>query len=238
MAKLVVVPHTMGSSAARELAKSLSSKLGYKVYRVIPDRVRRRTPFILHGGTDKATQLNRFNAAGVTCPESTTDRAVARQWLEEGTAVMCRTLLRASEGRGIVVAETVDQLVAAPLYTKYVKKKHEFRVHVLGGEVIDVQMKKRKRGFDGERNTKVRNVANGYVFCRDGLVEPSGLRALAASATAALGYSLGAVDIAFNEYNSNLVVLEVNANPGMTGTTTENYANAIIRQKRLTIKGN
>jgi glutathione synthase/RimK-type ligase-like ATP-grasp enzyme len=141
-------------------------------------------------------------------------------------------LLRGSEGRGIVVAETAAQMVAAPLYTKYVKKKREFRVHVLNGQVIDVQEKRRRREFDGERDTRIRNLANGYVFCRDGITVPPGLSDLAISATVALGYNLGAVDIAFNEHHNRLVVLEVNSTPGMEGTTLEKYATAIVEWYR------
>jgi D-alanine-D-alanine ligase-like ATP-grasp enzyme len=42
-----------------------------------------------------------------------------------------------------------------------------------------------------------------------------------------LGYTLGAVDIAYNEYHNQLVVFEVNANPGLQGSTLESYATAI-----------
>lgn len=230
--KFVLVPNNMGSRGSKALAEKLSEKLGYKVFRVKPERVRGRPFFQLRPGLDKATQLNRFNANDVTCPEFTNDRNTALSWIRDGSAVMCRTLLRASEGRGIVVAETEEQLVNAPLYTRYVPKKQEYRVHVLNGQVIDVQMKKKRRGFEDERNTKIRNLANGYVFCRDGISEPENLRQLAVRATASLGYNLGAVDIAYNVKRNQLVVLEVNANPGMQGQTLENYANAILRGVR------
>jgi glutathione synthase/RimK-type ligase-like ATP-grasp enzyme len=226
--KLVVVPHNMGSRSAKALAQTLSKKLGYKVYRVKPERVRNREAFRLSAGTDKLTQLNRFNANEIECPEFTRDKEQARKWIADGSVVVCRTLLRASEGRGIVVAETEAQLVDAPLYTKYVPKKQEYRVHVLNGKVIDVQQKRKKRGFEDERNTRIRNLANGYVFCRDGIVEPPALRQLAINATKSLGYSLGAVDVAYNVKKDTLVVLEVNACPGMQGTTLEKYADAIV----------
>lgn len=230
--KLVLVPNNMGSRGAKALAQTLSAKLGYKVLRVKPERVRGREAFVLKPGTAKDVQMAAFQQNEVPHPDTTRDIAQARAWIEGGDAVMCRQLLRASEGRGIVVAETVDQLVAAPLYTKYVKKKSEFRVHVLNGEVIDVQAKRKRKGFEGDRDTKVRNLANGYVFCRDGITEPDGLREVAIKATRAVGYGLGAVDIAFNERGNRLVVLEVNANPGMQGTTLEKYASKIVEQHR------
>lgn len=230
--KLVLVPNNMGSRAAKALAETLSAKLGYKVFRVKAGRERGRPSFKLSPGTAKDVQLNAFSNSGVSAPEFTGDRNVAAGWIAAGDSVMCRTLLRASEGRGIVVADTVDQLVPARLYTRYVKKKAEYRVHVLNGQVIDVQMKRKRKGFEGERDTKVRNLANGYVFCRDGITEPTGLRELAVRATVSLGYSLGAVDVAYNERSDRLVVLEVNANPGMQGTTLEKYATAIVGQHR------
>jgi len=227
--KLVIVTDNKGSKGSKALADKLSEKLGYRVWRVSADRVKGRKTFEIKPGTAKDVQLTAFANNDVNCPDFTRDISVAREWIAGGASVMCRTLLRASEGRGIVVADTVEQLVPAGLYTKYVKKKQEFRVHVLNGEVIDVQVKRKRRGFEGERDTKVRNLANGYVFCRDNLVEPDGLRAEAIKATAALGYQMGAVDVAYNERNNNLVVLEVNAQPGLQGTTVETYANAIVK---------
>jgi glutathione synthase/RimK-type ligase-like ATP-grasp enzyme len=224
--KLVVIPHNMGSRSAKALADTLSGKLGFKVWRTTPAKVRNRIPFVLREGTDKLTQLTKFKENNVATVEFTADRAVAADWVRDG-CVFCRTLLRSSEGKGIVVAEKDEELVPAPLYTRYFKKKAEYRVHVLFGNVIDVQAKRKRKGVE-ERNTKIRNLANGYVFCRDGIVEPDGLRELAIRATATLGYSLGAVDIAYNEHHKQLVVLEVNANPGLQGTTLETYSNAIV----------
>jgi glutathione synthase/RimK-type ligase-like ATP-grasp enzyme len=127
-----------------------------------------------------------------------------------------------------VLATTPEELVEAPLYTRYFKKKREYRVHVLNGSVLDVQEKRKRKGVaDDQRDHRIRNLANGYVFCREGLVEPPGLRDTAIRATQALGYNLGAVDIAFNEHHGRLAVLEVNANPGLQGTTLETYAEAI-----------
>ena len=228
MRRLVLVPNNMGSRGAKALADTLSTKLNYKVFRVRPERVKKRIPFVLRQGTDKLTQLRKFHEAGVSAPEYCTDRSVALNWLRDGCVVVCRTLLRSSEGRGIVIAENEDQLVDAPLYTKYIKKKKEFRVHVFNGEVIDVQEKRKRKDFQDERDTRVRNTANGYVFCRNDIFEPDGLRDLALRATNSLGYSIGAVDVGYNAHANLCFVLEVNATPGMEGSTLESYSNAIL----------
>lgn len=226
MRKLVLVPHNPGSHAARDLAAKLSEKVGYKVWRCRPTTIGRRIPFVLHSGTDKLTQLQRFLENDVCVPEFTADRHVAADWISDGP-VVARTALRGSEGRGIVIADTVAELVPAPLYTRYFKKKKEYRVHVFNGRVIDVQEKRRRSGVEGG-DTRIRNLANGYVFCREGLVEPTGLRDLAIRATQSLNYNLGAVDIAWNEHHNRLVVFEVNANPGLQGATLDSYSDAIV----------
>jgi glutathione synthase/RimK-type ligase-like ATP-grasp enzyme len=226
--KLVLVPVNLGSKGAKALADVLSEKVGHKVFRVTPDAVRNRVAFRLRPGTDKLQQFNKFKENNVSCPEHTTSIDDARRWVVDGP-VVCRTLLRASEGRGIVVAETADQLVPAPLYTRYVKKKKEFRVHVLNGEVIDVQEKRKRKEVpdDFQRDTRVRNLANGYVFCRDSVHRVPALDDLAITACRALGYNLGAVDVAWNERANQYYVLEVNAAPGMQGSTLVTYADKI-----------
>lgn len=226
--KLVVVPVNMGSRSARALAETLSEKLGYKVWRCRSASINGRIPFHLRVGTDKLSQFQRFKENDVSCPDFTTDRDVAAGWIRDGHAVVCRTILRGSEGRGIVVAESNDQLVPAPLYTRYTKKAKEFRVHVLNGEVIDVQEKRARRDFQGERDGKIRNLAHGYVFCRDDVVEPVGLRDLALKAVASLRYDLGAVDIIWNQRSNTCYVLEVNSTPGMEGTTLQKYSDKIV----------
>lgn len=218
----------MKSQSAKRLAASLSQKLGYKVWRVSPERVKRRIPFTIHKGTDKLTQLTKFKEHGIDCPEFTTNRSDVLPWLADDSTVVCRTLLRSSKGKGIVIATEEQQLVNAPLYTKYVPKKREYRVHIVEDVVIDVQEKRKKREFENHRDTRVRNTANGYVFCRENVKEPDGLRTAALEACRALGYSLGAVDVVYNERNNRCVVLEVNANPGLEGTTLEKYSNKIV----------
>jgi glutathione synthase/RimK-type ligase-like ATP-grasp enzyme len=155
----------------------------------------------------------------------------AIQWLEEGSTVVCRQLTRASEGRGIVLATTVEELQQSPLYTKYFPKKHEYRVQVFNGKVIDIQEKRKKRGFEGERESKVRNVANGYVFCREDVNPPEGMADAALTAVNCLDYQFGAVDIAYNVKRNEFKVLEVNALPGMEGTTLVKYTNAVLEWK-------
>ena len=253
--RAVILPYKIGSQSAKALAAKLTDRLGLKVRRVRHDgnyRTRPRSlvinygsgsvgsigslgkwvnnPAHTNGAGNKLAAFQRFKAAGVVTPEWTTDRGEALGWVRDGACVVCRTVLNGHSGRGIVLANTEDKVAHCQLYVKYKKKRKEFRVHVFQGKAIDVSEKRRRRveqreavEFDGY----VRNLANGWVFCRDNVVEPDGLRDAAVSACAALGLDFGAVDIIWNERENKCYVLEVNTAPGLQGTTLENYANAI-----------
>jgi glutathione synthase/RimK-type ligase-like ATP-grasp enzyme len=224
--KLVVVPYVKGSKSVKALADKLTERLGYRVWRVQKDRVRNRIPLVFRKGVDKYHQMFVFAINDINHPEYTSVKEEAREWAKTG-AVVCRKLIQSSEGKGIVIADSPEQVVDAPLYTKYIKKKKEFRVHVFDNKVIDIQ-EKRKRNDGQTANFRVRNTNNGFVFCRSDLVVPRGLQELAIRATSSLCYLFGAVDIVYNEHSDSLYVLEVNACPGMEGATLENYSNAII----------
>jgi glutathione synthase/RimK-type ligase-like ATP-grasp enzyme len=182
--------------------------------------------------SDKLRTAKNFSDNGVPQPDFTEDRDIARGWVNEGCTVVCRKLLRASQGRGIVLAESSDEVCNAPLYTKYVKKAAEYRVHVAFGEVVDVQLKKRRLEVaDDDVNWQIRNAHNGWVFTRDGVTAPSCVRDAAIASVASLGLDFGAVDIGFNAKAGAAVVYEVNTAPGLEGTTLDTYYEAF--RKRL-----
>ena len=142
-------------------------------------------------------------------------------------AILCRTLTRANSGRGIILAETPEQLVPAPLYTRYVPKQDEYRIHVfreLG--VIDVQQKRRNSEVSSEdRDPYIRNHDAGWVFCREEIHPPQAVLNVAVNSVLALGLDFGAVDIGFHN-NIGVCVYEVNTAPGLEGQTLTNYINA------------
>jgi glutathione synthase/RimK-type ligase-like ATP-grasp enzyme len=225
----------VGSKFARAIQGSVRSKVANKVLRVSQQRavskVRKGrscfqvTPYVLN----KIQQFQKFSEHGVSAPAWTTDRQKATELGSK--VVFCRTLINSTGGRGIVEVnlEAGQQLVQAPLYTAYIPKKAEYRLHVFGDKVIDIQQKKKKREFNTEeRDTRVRNLHNGYVYCRDNVVPPAGIKELAINAVKAVGYKYGAVDIIYNEKLNKCFVLEVNSRPGLMGTTVENYAEALV----------
>ena len=146
----------------------------------------------------------------------------------------CRTLLCSSQGRGIVVARSPEEVVDAPLYTKgIVKVAGEYRVHVFKGQVIDVVQKKKLsteqrelRGI-GDVNPYIRNHNNGYIFARGDISCPDSVKTVALNAIEDLQLDFGAVDVVVSGYSGGAFVLEANSAPGLEGTTVQKYVEAI-----------
>lgn len=141
--------------------------------------------------------------------------------------IVCRTVLAGHSGEGIVIADTRAALVRAPLYVKYVKKQDEYRVHIGRGPhegvIIDVQQKKRRQDHDNP-NWQVRNLANGFIYAREGVDPPVCVLDVARRALACSDLDFGAVDVIYNARENRAYVLEINTAPGITGTTVERYA--------------
>lgn len=178
-------------------------------------------------------KLKTFQALTGKCniPEWTTDKEIAEDWIEadENAFVIGRKTLTGFGGKGIELFNQCVIKEAFPLYVKYKKKKEEFRVHVFKGEVIDITQKKKRKDFEGEVNTKIRNYANGWVYCREAIEVPNDLQEQACIAIRSLGLDFGAVDIIWNEKENKSYVLEINTAPGLEGTTIESYKNAILK---------
>ena len=248
--KVRIVPPNRGSSGARQLSRAMRIKR----LRLVHTRFRPRPtdvllnwgnpspPFAGVGGLrwvndpdcvaaaiNKAVAVRMFDQGEVPQPEWTNDRRVALDWLSDGEKVVARTMLRGSGGRGIVLAEAADELPEARLFTKYIKKRHEYRIHILHGDVIDVQMKRRRTGFE-ERNNQIRNHGNGWVYCRESIIEPpSSVLDAAARAVAALRLDFGAADVGYNEHRQQPTVYEVNTAPGLEGSTLLSYRDNLAR---------
>jgi glutathione synthase/RimK-type ligase-like ATP-grasp enzyme len=190
-------------------------------------------PTAVRTATDKLETARAFAAYGVPQPDFTNKRGEAEAWLAEGHTVLARTMLRASAGRGIVLVDAGEgaKLPDAPLYTKYIKKSEEYRIHVFQGEVIDEQIKRRRKDTpDDLVDWRIRNHDRGFVFARTDLDVPECVHHASLAAVAALGLDFGAVDVGFNRRRTKCRVYEVNTAPGLEGTTLERYYEAFAKR--------
>lgn len=156
---------------------------------------------------------------------ATTDIGEATNWIKTGATVCARTKLQGSGGEGLVLLDSGTDFVKAPLYTKYIKKREEYRIHVMNGEVI-AQQRKAKRNDQEEfpdADHRIRNLANGYVFVRNDIVCPVDVLTQSMAAVKASNLDFGAVDVIWNEHLGQAFVLEINTAPGLSGTTITDY---------------
>lgn len=172
----------------------------------------------------------------INIPNFTENLQTATRWYNNGHTVVGRSNLTGHSGDGITLfsmsLHTPPPADGLPLYVQYVKKRKEFRVHVMGNTILDVQEKRRvipetPRAPDFQ-SLMIRSHANDWVFCRENLeiTNRDELERQAILAVKACGLDFGAVDIIWNERSNVYYVLEVNTAVGAEGTTAQLYANA------------
>lgn len=244
-----VFPYKMGSVSAKSLANALGVK------RVRPTYDARRRDIIINWGNSRPSEilhaehdLNKHSAIALACnklktfntlngmgftsiPDYTAHAEEAESWLQEGHKVYARQTLTGHSGSGIVIVGPSDPLVYAPLYTKETKHKHEFRVHVFKGEVIDVQQKKKKLGHVGG-TSGIRNHSNGWIYARCDIDVPDIVLTAATKAVTILGLDFGACDIGYRERDNKAFLFEINTAPGLYGTTLQKYVDTFTNYLR------
>lgn len=260
---IYIYPYRVGSAsvnAMKEALQAKSIKLADTKFKGSPDKNvvnwGNSTPF---DELDKCCLLNHPDSVGVasnklklfnhlngvvSIPEYTTSPSQVMEWVRDGHQVFAREKLTGHSGEGIVILEDQESVEEydhsrAQLYTKYVKKKDEYRVHVFrnkdGYEVLDVQRKAipnylQKMVRSGDFDTRIRTHAYGYIFVRNEDKEyPEQVKDVAIKAIEATGLDFGAVDIIFNVRYDKAYVLEINTAPGLEGTTLKNYVEAFAK---------
>ena len=246
-----IYPYKMASASAKVLKTTLIER-GVIAHRIGPDWNRRLDNIVVNWGNsiepdwewqahdlnhpssvlaaiNKLETFNILSNVNINVPEYTSSRLRANDWISEGTLVVGRGSLKGHSGEGIILlSNEVHEALHLPLYVKYKKKRSEYRVHVFRDTVIDIQEKRKERGFDrNELQARIRSHENGWVFCRDDLNIPDSLEQIAKDSINALGLDFGAVDIIYNERENKCYVLEVNTAVGMEGETAQIYGYTI-----------
>lgn len=231
-------------------AKGVANELGIKRIKPVSSRYRYRSgdkivnwgrgevpfpvtlnqPEAVHNAVNKRRAFRLFNDRGVATVDSTTDRNVAEEWLQAGFFVYARETITGHGGRGIRVLSghsgirSLREIVHCELYTKGFPTNREFRVHVVGDQAISVLEKKQRNGTNPDPFIRSHG---DWVFCRNNLASyPEAVKEQAVAAVKALGLDFGGVDIAL-DCEDNVCVFEVNSAPGLEGTSTVLFANAL-----------
>lgn len=248
--RFIIIPYKMGSKACKALKDKLI-ELGHRALQVRSNsatfRSKRDDRFIYYGKTthffdtnhvsynkhtelasNKIRTLEACTNEGLSTVPWTLEREIASEWLTQNKTVVARATLSGHSGIGITIhANTETPLPNVPLYTQYVKKTFECRIHVFKGRVIDAQIKRKVRNAE-ENDPYIRNIHTGWVYCREGFTVDDRASTLAITACQAVGVDFGAVDLIYNQHYNQYYILEVNTAPGLEGTTLTNYANAFI----------
>src|SRR5690554_22034 len=126
------------------------------------------SPEAVSKASNKLLAFKAMAEHGVSVPRFTESPVDAAVWNRD---VVVRHKLTGHSGEGIKIVDADHRFMPeAPLYVEYIKKKHEYRVHVFMGEVIDVQRKARKLDVpDEEVNWQVRNLDGGFIYAREGV---------------------------------------------------------------------
>lgn len=174
------------------------------------------------------------NAAEI--PLWTSFKEEARAWQEIGRTVVERHILTGSGGEGIRIVEPGGELQLAPLYVKYEKKTHEYRLHIVKGRLGEFRVlysqRKVARDPDGVSQWQIRNLDSGFFYQQHGftvpvVVENIGLDLIR---TKFPDVDFVALDVIYHKPTNRAFVLEGNTAPGLAGTSVEKYASFITER--------
>lgn len=174
-------------------------------------------------------------AGHVPIPDWTVSVEEAAAWLDAGHTVLGRLTLTGHSGKGIVIFDTAEHLYLTikegsrfPLFTKYVPKRNEYRIHVFRDKIVDVQEKRLSSKTKDSVNYKIRNHGNGFIYARENVSLPNGVAENCIRAVELCGLDFGAVDVIWNEYRKTGFLLEINTAPGLEGQTINKYADVLV----------
>jgi glutathione synthase/RimK-type ligase-like ATP-grasp enzyme len=247
MKPLYILPYKAGSKSVKALRDGLQAK----IIRLEGSNFKGKGNVILNWGNTNhteetlqavvindpsvvkmATNKHEFFKAvegQVPIPKFTTDPNIAHSWIMECKKVVVREKLTGSGGEGIVLLDGVEAWEAynkgrAKLFVMYIPKKDEYRIHVMGDKVIDVQRKAASSEMPASLiNWQIRNHQNGFIFKREGVEPPPQVLNVSLDAVKVVGLDFGAVDVVWNNHRQQASVLEVNTAPGLEGSTVESY---------------
>ena len=200
--------------------------------RDLPIQVRRANVLnqerAVHYAINKVLAFTEMLSHNVPSVEWTTNRTMAIEWLADGHRVFARTRLSGKDGEGLVECFINDQIPEAKLYTKFVRAVKEFRLNILGTNVVSCQRKVRLDDHTGIFNDDIKTSFNGYGFKWVTQNVPDQVKTASIAAIQALQLDFGGVDVIWD--GTRAWVLEVNTAPELTPKSANALAEALIRE--------
>lgn len=202
------------------------------------------TSAILVGLNSKApffsNKLNFFkhayaNSLTAYVPKYFTNKPAAAEFLENypKNALVGRSILNGSSGNGIVLLDkdTIHNYPELPLYTVYIPKLSEYRVHFFKSPNSIKFWNQKKKALKAYPETpdryKIRNMNRGWVFSSQNFVMEDYVTSVAKKFADKLPLDFGALDIIYNEKEHSAYALEVNTAPGLSEMTASWYSQNI-----------
>jgi hypothetical protein len=180
-----------------------------------------------------ANKLRFFQRVGhlEIVPQWTTEAPTAVRW--DADKVVCRHVLEGSGGAGIeIVNRGVPIPQPAPLYVKYEKKTHEYRVHMARGRdgvyspiLIQRKVFRKTPERPEPKSWEVRNHDNGFIYVQANDFPTPDVVVANAKRVMELFPELhfAALDVIYHEPTKLAYVLEGNTAPGLEGNTVRVY---------------
>jgi hypothetical protein len=141
--------------------------------------------------------------------------------------IVIRQCMNSFGGKGIVIVNNKEEFDKAWRngfhWTPFVAMTKEYRVHVLGGEMKKIFVKKK----EGESPTPIRNLENGYHFAIKAIDSGAGYKKLGNLVEKLASFIPGsfyALDIGWCNTKEEYFVLEANSAPGLNENTAHTYA--------------
>ena len=184
-------------------------------------------PFNTEKYKDKYLALTKMKQAGVSVPKFALTKTDSREYF--GFPMIGRTRYHYG-GSGFKFIRNEQELERdkqSYYWLEYIdgEDKREYRVHIFMGQVIKVQRKREKEGYEEQPlHYECRSHKNGWYFslCDIDRTHES-VKSESIKAVNSLGYDFGAVDIIRVPSQDRTVVLEVNSGVGLDDKGVELY---------------
>lgn len=174
--------------------------------------------------TNKLESLRLFKAEGLNVPDFDEDPEALVERV--GYPILGRKL-RHARGTDIQLClQKRDYRNPRDFYTQYIPTNREFRVHVVGDEVVRVQGK--YLDFPRQKKAWIRNYESGYRFRNPRLRLHSERLQEAIRAVSVIGLDFGAVDLIIGD-DGRTYILEVNTAPSCSPLTGAAYVTGIAK---------